>query len=259
VTGDDFGLTPGVNAGMVHAHRHGILTHASLMVRAPFASEALALAHQAPSLAVGVHLGLVDGRPCLPPSRVPTLVDGEGRFRRTAGEFVRDWAAARIAEGEVERELRAQVEALCEAGFRPAHLDSHKHVHMWPPVFEMVVRLAGEYRVPEVRLALERPIAALALENVGDRRAFRQSIDNAMMLPLGWLARRALERHGVAPAWFLGRVHTGLLTPDRLARALRRIPPGRAELMTHPGYVDEELERVRTRLRAEREGELALL
>jgi chitin disaccharide deacetylase len=259
VTGDDFGLTPGINEGIVQAHRRGILTHSSVMAAAPFAPEALQLARETPSLSLGVHLVLADGRPCLPPHRVRTLVDGDGRFRPTAGAFVRDWIASAIDAADVERELRAQIETVRRSGRKPTHLDAHKHLHMWPPIFDIVARLADESGIRAIRVAVERPILGLAIENRTDRPAFSQSIDNAMMAPLGWMAWRSLARRGIAPTWFLGRVHTGLLTPARLERAFQRIPPGRAEMMTHPGLVDEQLSFVRTRLRAEREHELALL
>jgi chitin disaccharide deacetylase len=36
VNGDDFGISPGVNAGLVRAHREGILSSASLMVDTPY-------------------------------------------------------------------------------------------------------------------------------------------------------------------------------------------------------------------------------
>ena len=44
VNADDFGLSPGVNAGVARTHEQGILTSASLMVRQPAADEAAAYA-----------------------------------------------------------------------------------------------------------------------------------------------------------------------------------------------------------------------
>jgi predicted glycoside hydrolase/deacetylase ChbG (UPF0249 family) len=58
VTGDDFGLTPGVNLGIVEAHNSGIVTSASLMVNRPASAEAAALARGCPGLSVGLHLEL---------------------------------------------------------------------------------------------------------------------------------------------------------------------------------------------------------
>jgi hypothetical protein len=40
-----------------------------------------------------------------------------------------------------------------------------------------------------------------------------------------------------------------------LRSLLRRLPPGTWELVTHPGYNDADLARVRTRLRASRDQE----
>src|SRR5262249_57191763 len=80
VTADDFGLGVDVNEAVRRAHRDGILTCASLMMGAPAAKEAVDIA-RAEGVPVGVHLTLVDGRPVLPPERVPDLVDSDGRFK----------------------------------------------------------------------------------------------------------------------------------------------------------------------------------
>ena len=57
----------------------------------------------------------------------------------------------------------------------------------------------------------------------------------------------------------MGRVHTGVLTADALAGLVRALQPGVTELMVHPGYADDELERTGTRLLESRETELDLL
>ena len=82
VTGDDFGLAEPVNEAIVEAHRRGILTAASLMVGAGAAHDAVRRARGVPSLRVGLHLVVVEGRPVLPPEQVPDLVDKDGWFSR---------------------------------------------------------------------------------------------------------------------------------------------------------------------------------
>jgi predicted glycoside hydrolase/deacetylase ChbG (UPF0249 family) len=72
VNGDDFGLTPGVNTGILEAHLRGILTSASLFANAPSTEEAILIARRTPTLGIGCHLMLVDGYPLLPGSQVPT-------------------------------------------------------------------------------------------------------------------------------------------------------------------------------------------
>ena len=60
VNADDFGLSPGVNRGIVEAHELGIVTSASLMVRWPCAAEAAVLAATHPRLSIGLHVDLCE-------------------------------------------------------------------------------------------------------------------------------------------------------------------------------------------------------
>src|SRR5947209_6375746 len=84
VSADDFGLSPGVNAGIISAHREGILTNASLMVNGPACAEAIDLARTTPTLAIGLHLVLVQGPATAPRGAIPALVDHAGMFGRNA-------------------------------------------------------------------------------------------------------------------------------------------------------------------------------
>ena len=259
VNGDDFGLTPGVNAGILDAHLRGILTSASLFANAPATPEAIAIARRTPALGVGCHLALVDGEPALPPRDVPTLAPG-GRFRPTWIAFIRDAAARRIRPIEIERELTAQIERVVAAGIQPTHVDSHKHVHAYPPVFAIVARLARRYGVNAVRVPYEAPALRLLARHADLAGARRQALENLALAP--WCARdrRLLEASGLPPApMFLGRVLTGLFTRASLAALLHSIAEGTSELMMHPGYADAALDGVRTRLRAQRAAEVDLL
>src|SRR6201995_5172879 len=80
VTADDFGLHVRVNAAVERAHRHGVLTTASLMAGAPAAAEASARARALPRVRVGLHLVLADGLPCRPREDIPELLNEQGRF-----------------------------------------------------------------------------------------------------------------------------------------------------------------------------------
>jgi chitin disaccharide deacetylase len=259
VNADDFGLAPGVNAGIVHAHRHGILTSASIFANAPSTSEAVAMARQLPSLGVGCHLALVDGEPLSPPSSIPTLVE-DGRFRATWSSFAARVVARRIRMDDVERELTAQIDRIRSCGVRVSHLDAHKHVHACPPVFEVVIRLAKRFGIQRVRVPWERPALAHALRYFGVRAARRQALQNIALGPWAIRDMRMLAAAGLpAPPRFLGRVLTGLFDARSFLALLASVPAGTSELMLHPGYADASLDAVRTRLRAAREQELALL
>lgn len=259
INGDDFGLTPGINAGMLDAHREGVLTSASLFANAPATDQAIAIAHITPSLGVGCHLTLVDGTPTLPPSQIPSLVTREGQFRPTWGTFIRACLLGRVSLDEVHRELTAQIVHLREAGVRLTHLDSHKHVHTWPPLFRIVADLATAFAVPAVRVPYESPWLGPVPADLRDGGIRRQAIENLALRAWTWRDTRILAAHSRTPPAFFGRVHTGRVDADVLARIVSRLPEGVSELMMHPGYSDAALDRVRTRLRRERELEVVLL
>src|SRR5262245_22573007 len=115
VNADDLGLTVGVNDGIFDAHEQGILTSASLLANAPATADAVRRARSHPALGLGVHLALVDGVPVLPPGRVPTLVEDDGRFRRSWKPFIAACLGGRVSLADIERELTAQVERVLAA------------------------------------------------------------------------------------------------------------------------------------------------
>ncbi|HWF86195.1 MAG TPA: ChbG/HpnK family deacetylase [Vicinamibacterales bacterium] len=258
VNADDLGLTVGVNDGIFDAHDHGILTSASLFAGAPATFDAIRRARSRPSLGVGVHLALVDGAPTLPPRRIPTLVDADGRFRRSWKPFIVACLRGRVSLAEVELELAAQFDRLRSAGVRLTHLDAHKHVHAYPPVFAVVARLAGRFGIPVVRVPYERwpQIGG----DAGSRGTlWRQALLNAALL--SWARRdyATAASYGLQTPRFIGRIHTGILSASALAGLVRSVPPGVTELMVHPGYADADLERTGTRLLESRQTELDLL
>ena len=241
VNADDLGLTVGVNNGIFHAHDRGILTSASLMASAPAAANAIRGLRNRPALGIGVHLTLVDGTPTLPPYRVPTLVGDDGRFRTSWKPFIVACLLGRVSMQDVERELTAQVECVAFEGIKVTHLDAHKHVHVYPAVFEIVVRLAERFRIPVIRVPYEGTVADLPL------------------IPWAQQDYRLAAARGIATPQFVGRAMTGVMTEDALSTAIRRLRPGRTELMVHPGYVDDALRQMPTRLLASRETEVDLL
>ena len=258
INADDLGLTVGVNDGIFDAHDHGILTSASLFAGAPATSDAIRRVRSRPSLGVGVHLALVDGTPILSPHRIPTLVEGDERFRRSWKPFIVACLRGKVSLAEVELELTAQIERLRSAAVKLTHLDAHKHVHAYPPIFAVVVRLAGRFGIPVVRVPYERwSWSGGDPQTRGTRRL--QTLLNAAMMPWARRNYQIAAAHDVRTPNFVGRIHTGVLSAAALAGLVRELQPGVTELMVHPGYADDELERTGTRLLESRQRELDLL
>jgi predicted glycoside hydrolase/deacetylase ChbG (UPF0249 family) len=261
VNADDLGLTVAVNDGIFDAHELGILTSASLFANAPATADAIRRAGSHPSLGIGAHLALVDGAPTLPPKQVPTLVADDGRFPRSWRPFIVACLRGRVSLAAVELELIAQIERLQRAGVKLTHLDAHKHVHAYPPVFAVVARLAARFGIPVVRVPYERWTRTPWLGGGPDARriAPAQAFLDAAMWPWAHRDYRTAASLELRTPRFIGRIHTGVLNRSTLHALLRATAPGVTELMVHPGYVDDALRRTATRLLESREQELDLL
>lgn len=169
--GDDFGLTSGVNQGIIGAFKHGLLTSASLMAVGEAAEEAMGLALENPGLDVGIHLVLADEPPLLPPAALSTLVSETGllpsRNRILSAIFSR-----KLDYGQVEAECCAQVEKVLGQGIGISHLDSHQFIHLFPGFFKVCLKIARRYNIPVVRGAMMEPVlrGALTAPGIGPGR-----------------------------------------------------------------------------------------
>lgn len=254
---DDFGLTAGVNRAIIELHQAGVLTSATLMARAAATEEAIELARSTPTLGVGCHVVLVDGEPVLRAHDLPTLVDPRtGRFRPTLGAFLHRFLTWRIRPSEIEAETAAQIALLQNRGLRLTHIDTHKHVHMFPSVLRPVLRAARAAGIRAVRNPFEPAWSLRATPNAPRLR--RTEVGLLRMFEPTF--RHIVEEEGFTTTdGAIGVLATGTLDLAALTSLLANLPAGTWELVTHPGYNDIDLSQAHTRLVAAREIELQAL
>lgn len=226
VNADDFGYTERVSAGIMRAHRDGIVTATTLMTNAPHTTGAAAFARATPSLDVGVHLVVTFDRPLVDPARVRSLVDRDGNFLRP-----RELLSREIDRDEALTEYRAQYRKASELlGREPTHLDSHHWVHDHP--------------------ALEWAIGELAQKTGAAVRIHSDA------------QRDRLRARGIRTPDLFAREfqYDGKVDVEPLLALLERLAArtGVVELMCHPGESDEGLLR-RSGYARERPTELATL
>jgi len=227
------------------------VTSTTLMACAQATGEAAALAASAPSLGVGCHVVLVDGRPTLPTSAIPSLVEhGTGAFRQSLVAFLARLFTGRIRPAEIEAEAAAQIERLQSLGLNLTHIDTHKHTHMFPAVLRPVLRAARAAGIRAVRNPFEPGWAVRATAGASWARAAEVNV----LRRLQDRCQQIIAEEGFATTdGTIAMVGTGILNADVLRSLLGRLPEGTWELVTHPGYNDADLDKVRTRLRASRE------
>lgn len=257
---DDFGLTPGINEGIVQAHREGILTSTTLMANAPAFDDAVRRAKENPLLGVGVHLVLIDGRPVSPPEEVPSLVDDNGRLPQSLANFVARVTSRAIRREHIETELRSQIEKIRSAGINPTHVDSHKHTHAHPRVMNSVARAALACGITRIRKPFEE-LRDSWRSTQGERRTAMSQLAASAAARITSRSFIAIcRRYGLwSPDRFLGLARTGSISATVLRGLIDTVGEGTTEIMLHPGICDSDLRSTSSRLQAHRQVELDAL
>jgi predicted glycoside hydrolase/deacetylase ChbG (UPF0249 family) len=250
VNADDLGLASSVNRGIIEAVERGIVTSASLIVNMPACDDAIRRLGEAcergAAPSIGLHFNIVAGRPL---ERCPTLT------RTRTGEFLpiltlawRAWAG-RLDVRDVERELDAQLhkakKLLIPIGLRVTHIDSHRHAHCLPGVFDVVVRAARRHGITHVRHSCDAPGTQLGRPHA--------------MLASRLLRMMVAKHKPLDDVRFTGVAMMGSRTfGSDIDRLIGLLPAGTTELMVHPGYDSPELAGLDA-YRAPRERELLAL
>ncbi|HYK92297.1 MAG TPA: hopanoid biosynthesis-associated protein HpnK [Acidobacteriota bacterium] len=232
VTGDDFGLAIPVNEAISRAHSEGILTTASLMVGADGARDAVARARNLPSLRVGLHLVLVEGKPVLPPAEVPDLVNAQGEFSTRLVRAGFNYFFKPGIRRQLEAEIRAQFEAFSNTGLALDHANAHNHMHLHPTILQLMLSVGGEYGLSAVRVPYEPPLSSWRATG----RSLAGKVAEWMFLsPWLSLMKRRLRRARLRFNDFIfGMADSGAMTAGVVLKFLAHLPEGVTEMYFHP-------------------------
>lgn len=203
INADDFGMSSSVNRGIVEAMTKGIVSSTTIMMNMPKAQEAIEMAKQHNITSIGIHLNLTKGYPLLSKEEIPLLVLDSGKVKDIRKEVITP-----EIKKQIKKEFIAQIDSFYAHGLQPTHLDSHHHIHMLEGINEVVKELAIQYNLPT--------------------RSFNfNSSENTETPP---------TPDFLDCAFYGSRVST-----ENLLNLLTKDNKGIVEIMTHPGYVDQEL------------------
>jgi predicted glycoside hydrolase/deacetylase ChbG (UPF0249 family) len=248
ICADDYGIAPGVDAGILELAADGRITALSCMTALPrWLDAAKALQPFFGCIDIGLHFTLTQVAPLGAMPRLAPI----GRFPSMRRIYAQ--ALLRTLDiAEIEAELARQTEAFRAAtGREPDFLDGHHHVHQLGPVREAVAR-QWQARSGWVRNTAT-PFWRLRARGVAVRRA-------AILSAYGRLAQRTWRVHGIATNTDFAGVRDFAATDSfrtLMQRYLQDAVPGLV-IMCHPGRPDDELARI-DYVTAPRADELAYL
>ena len=212
VNADDFGLHADIDRGIIACVNAGRVTGVSVAANGQSIDWA-AVRELAKRVRVGVHMTLV-GEPWLTRARC-----------FTSWSTLVPWLLWPGHAAALELEVRAQVDAMLQAGVTPTHLDSHQHVHMMPTVWPVVSRVAKEYSIARVRVPVT-PNRSIAKQSIAGRV----------------LQRLSERRRTAASLACIGIAHAGHNTAARLIAELETARGADVELVAHPAIDTAELQ-----------------
>jgi chitin disaccharide deacetylase len=254
INADDFGLCSGVNRAVAKAHTDGVLTSTTIMANMPAAEAAAKLAKQMPSLGVGVHLNLFEGKPLSKDGSVNCLLNTDGDFALTPAKLSFLSIARRKIRNAIRTELAAQIQWVIDNGIKPTHLDSHKHIHGFPAIYPIVCGMAKRFEISAIRFIFEpKQLSAMPwpLPSEGGRK-------RAKTVRIMARINRMQNSDFLKTDCLLGVAHTGKIDVTFFKAVAIYNSAATAEIMTHPGF-EEGIDPAKTRLLHQRKGEFEAL
>lgn len=211
INADDFASTIAVTDGILDAMYNGVVSDTSMLVNTPHLDYAVKQAKAYGLKSLGLHLTLTYRSPISSAEKIPSLVDESGQFYTRI-----DLLKNKYDIDEVEKEFRAQIAVFKNTGLELNHIDTHHHIHHYlgEDVALLCIKLAQELNVP-IRKPHHENLKDLKEYNVLTSDyfsdAFGGSVENSQEERLIEILDQYQEKSGVL------------------------------EIMSHPGYVDDEL------------------
>lgn len=212
INADDCNLTPGVTRGILKSHDEGILTSTTFLINLPLDTRTVREIKKRPKLGVGLHLNITLGRPVSAGRKIPSLLKPEGIFKRHS-----DNQKKLPSLKDVVSEYEAQI-GLFEKYFgqQPDHLDTHHHLHDHIHFFQALALVAKRFNIPVRR------------SKIFHIKAYQSRAKN--LQTTDYLFGNLEARSHWQLESFLGIV--------------RNLPDGVSEIACHPGYCDENLQKI---------------
>ena len=236
INADDLGAAEARNVGIFEAIQAGVVTSVSILANGQALEDALRRIRSQirQNISLGIHINLSEGRPLSSNLRLLTGQDGCFLKKLSAHEILMRPEDPEL-EREISQELTNQIETLLDTGVRIDHLDGHQHVHVFPAVLPLAIKIAQKYKIPWMRIPKEPfPISGGRIIP-GPLKAEAQFFSR--IAKRAWPQLKGPEVK--APNHFRGLYLKGRLSLPLLFDLLQEIPPGLTELMVHPGRVSD--------------------
>lgn len=228
VNADDLGMTPGANQAIFDGVDQGAITHASIMANADYVEEAMHGVKEREHLGLGMHLNITYGKALVVH---PLYCDAHGIFNLSYKTLLlrKDSIFLEAIEKEWEAQIRSIVKSVSTT---LTHIDSHRHVHLIPHLYPIVIKLAKRYHIPRVRLIDENMFHSFGLTKRFD--FIRNAGIVKYLLLRFFTAINKSHKNLYTDIHFYSILYTGVIGKGILHTLQQRSE--HYEIMVHPSY-----------------------
>ena len=203
----------------------------SLVANGQAYEDALKKLADMPEVLVGIHFNIIEGCPVSPPDTVGSLLGQDGKFKNSYLALFAGFLCGKIKKEEVVTELSSQLNLIRSSGVNIDYFDSHRHIHLFPPISKLLsVHLRNE-QIDKVRL-----IKPTWFD-------IRWSVSGLVGTVMFALSRRIYGWEKRRTDYFLGLGRSGNITREILCLWFEKIRKENTyEIACHLGDNDIELE-----------------
>lgn len=235
---DDFGLTRGISEGILDLIGMRRLSAASVMTTHQWWSRlGPALLENQNQVAIGLHLNLTQGS-----SSKPFKSLAPDDFFPSLSSLMTRSFTGQLRREDVRQEIESQFDAFENIAKRPPDfIDGHQHVHVLPGIRHVLLATI-KHRYPQAKIWIRNPSdcinAIVKRETCVPKALFVKALSSGF--------KRAVQKAGFAT----NQGFSGFNSFDQDRRFEEDFQKSTLKLgrkhviMCHPGYVDEELQKM---------------
>ncbi len=242
VNADDYGMCTAANEAVKELFLGGWLKSSTIMLPCPTALEAVEFAKAHPEYAIGVHITLTSewGKYRWKPlTDGKSLLDEEGFMWHESDQVEKN-----AKYGEIEAEVRAQIDYAHQLGMRPSHIDNHMgslygHYTGRLSLGKMALRICGDYGY------------AYRIFTKHDKRICPNGTPYAVYAAMTLLTNAWGKKYGVImpdyllfPDWNDDMRVSYEVYRDTILKIWTDLPDGVTETFIHPSIENDELKSI---------------
>jgi predicted glycoside hydrolase/deacetylase ChbG (UPF0249 family) len=190
---DDWGMSPGINEGILELGRKKLLYSVSCMANLSYLVDGLyeLLSYKKNGLKFNIHFNLTHGHSGFSHSDLPNLTTKSGHFLGMHFFFLKSHLGL-ISQVEYRKVFLHQLNILKKYEIPITGIDGHHHVHLIPSVYNSIKDLLVENNITDIRTMVDSQHLMSYLQSLYFKYFIYDQNDKVCQFPCGYLIAKNL-------------------------------------------------------------------